>query len=331
MRKAKVAAFIIGGVSTCIFGGALSIYTTAPTVSSVAPINDFENIYEVKSEELVNVAAVTSIRTTPQTTTSNINFSYKLRTTAVSSSSSTTAVVTAVTTSITTADALPFEENTYETTEIPEINYDDDSEDEWLNSNSEYDFEYEYEYGFVDMAAPVSEDESEKKTEKSEIYETPVEEATAETETEPLEVEPETEFTEYEEEVPTEEYVEETEPEIIDEISNSLPVSDEDYIILCNAVAHEAGCAWISVNEKALVVEVIMNRVYSSNYPNSIAGVLSQPNQFTGSASYLYLGKFSSYVNQDVEDAIALYFNNPDSFSEGYIGFYGDGYRNYFY
>ena len=55
MRKAKVAAIIVGGVSTCIFGGLFGVYATAPIVSQVAPSQDVENIYEVKSEELAYI------------------------------------------------------------------------------------------------------------------------------------------------------------------------------------------------------------------------------------------------------------------------------------
>ena len=64
-----------------------------------------------------------------------------------------------------------------------------------------------------------------------------------------------------------------------------IPITDEEYIILCNAVANEAGSDWISVYDKARVVEVIMNRVHSSLFPNTIYGVLAQPFQFEGSYS----------------------------------------------
>ena len=108
-------------------------------------------------------------------------------------------------------------------------------------------------------------------------------------------------------------------------------ITDSEYVILCNAVAHEAGSNWISTYDKAKVVEVIMNRVYSPLYPNSILDVLVQHNQFTGSESYVYLGTYSSYVSDDVKAAVDLYFSDPSSFSHGYFGFYGDGVHNYFY
>ena len=110
----------------------------------------------------------------------------------------------------------------------------------------------------------------------------------------------------------------------------TIPLSDSEYIALCNAVAHEAGCNWISTRDKANVVEVIMNRVYSSLFPNSVIEVLTQQNQFTGAESYAYLGYFTSDVSQDVIDAVALYFSDQSSFNEGYLYFYGDGYQNHF-
>lgn len=133
---------------------------------------------------------------------------------------------------------------------------------------------------------------------------------------------------------PTETYVEpETEPVVIDVDVNegTLPISDEDYILLCNAVAHEAGCNWISTEDKAKVVEVIMNRVNSSSFPNTIYGVITQPYQFSGSYSYANLTTYTSYVSQSVKDAVTLYFTQPESFTQGYIGFWGDGYSNHFY
>ena len=110
-----------------------------------------------------------------------------------------------------------------------------------------------------------------------------------------------------------------------------LPITDEEYIILCNAVANEAGSDWISVYDKARVVEVIMNRVNSGLFPNTIYGVLAQPYQFEGSYSYVNLGTFSGIVNDSVKEAVNLYFSSPGSFSEGFLYFYGDGYQNYFY
>ncbi|MDE5936317.1 MAG: cell wall hydrolase, partial [Ruminococcus sp.] len=110
-----------------------------------------------------------------------------------------------------------------------------------------------------------------------------------------------------------------------------LPITDSEYILLCNAVANEAGSSWIGLYEKGNVVEVIMNRVNSPLYPNTIIEVITQVNQFTGSENYAYLGTYSQYVTDEVKEAVNLYFNEPSSFSHNYFGFYGDGFQNYFY
>lgn len=111
---------------------------------------------------------------------------------------------------------------------------------------------------------------------------------------------------------------------------NGLPISESDYILLCNVVGHEAGSSWISDYDKALVVEVVMNRVNSPLYPNTIFGVITQPNQFSGCSSYCYLTTFSQHVTESVKNAVKLYFSDPSQFSHGYYSFWGDGRRNYF-
>ena len=74
-----------------------------------------------------------------------------------------------------------------------------------------------------------------------------------------------------------------------------------------------------------------MNRVHSNLFPNTIYGVLAQPYQFEGSYTYVNLGNYSGIVTDKVKEAVDLYFSSPESFSEGYLYFYGDGYQNYFY
>lgn len=107
-------------------------------------------------------------------------------------------------------------------------------------------------------------------------------------------------------------------------------ISESDYILLCNAVGHEYGSNWVSIQDKALVVEVIMNRVNSASFPSTIYGVLTQPYQFSGAWSYVNLGCFSYQVTQSVKDSVLYYFQHPDEFTHGYLSFNGDGYRNYF-
>lgn len=149
--------------------------------------------------------------------------------------------------------------------------------------------------------------------------------------TEPFEVPEEWFYVEedvyYEEPV----YEEYTEPEVTDTyVSDTSYVSESDFILLCNAVAHEAGSNWIDIYSKANVVEVIMNRVNSPLYPNTVYEVLTQPYQFEGSGSYVNMSSYSYEVTDSVIAAVNLYFNEPYSFMNGYFSFYGDGYQNYF-
>lgn len=112
--------------------------------------------------------------------------------------------------------------------------------------------------------------------------------------------------------------------------SNFKNVSDADYILLCNCVAHEAGSNSISKVEKAKVVEVIMNRVADPRFPSSIRGVITQKGQFEGSSSYSSLTDFSSKVTTLVKESVNYYFSNKSEFNHGYLYFYGDGKRNHF-
>lgn len=123
-----------------------------------------------------------------------------------------------------------------------------------------------------------------------------------------------------------------TEPETTTVITTSeLPIDEADYILLCNCVAHEAGANNISVYNKALVVEVVMNRVNDSRWPDTISGVITQKYQFTGSSTYAYLGTYSKKVTDSVKEAVNLYFEDPSQFNHGYTGFRGDGSQNYFH
>lgn len=285
MRKAKVAALIAGGVSTCLFGGLLGVYATSPVVSSVAPENDANKVYDLDNEELANIAAVTSISTTAVTTTSR-------------------STTTTTTTSATTTMAETTTEAIVVTTEAATIGGSAEA--------------VQAEAAFIE--------------EPTEVYEAPVY------------VEPETEaptepVIEEIAEAPAEEnsniHVEEiTEPVIPTDIPvdtpDALPISDIDYVMLCNAVGNEAGSQWISVTEKAYVVEVIMNRVYSSEYPDDIRSVLLQRNQFSGANGYINYRSFTNRVTDAVEEAVKLYFSNPELFEQGYMRFYGDGQRNHF-
>lgn len=141
-----------------------------------------------------------------------------------------------------------------------------------------------------------------------------------------------------EEPVVTEAPAEETQPaeseeEPVEEVSSGrkVQVTDEEYIWLCNVVGHEYGSDWIPIEEKAKVVEAVMNRVNDPRFPNTIWGVLTQPYQFSGLEWTLYLGTFSYQVTDSVKAAVDLYLEHPEQFNHGYNSFWGDGSMNHFY
>lgn len=100
--------------------------------------------------------------------------------------------------------------------------------------------------------------------------------------------------------------------------------------MLCNCVAYEYGANWVSDYEKGKVVEVIMNRVNSNRFPNTIYTVLTQPYQFSGVYNYINLGTYSNKVTDSVKRAVNLYFSDPGLYNQGYLFFEGDGTWNYF-
>lgn len=125
-------------------------------------------------------------------------------------------------------------------------------------------------------------------------------------------------------------YVEEYSEPITEYEETTLSISESEFIMLCNVVGHEYGSDWVPIYDKALVVEVVMNRVNSPSYPNTIYEVLTAPYQFSGAWGYVNLGTYSYQVTESVKEAVNYYFNNPDQFQHGYLTFSGDGYQNYF-
>lgn len=177
--------------------------------------------------------------------------------------------------------------------------------------------------------APVVEEVPETVTEQ--YYEEPVYEEVPVYE-EPEYVESEPVYEEQPEETSSEEPApaEDTQEEEQDN-GRKIQVTDEEYIWLCNVVGHEYGANWISEYEKAKVVEVVMNRVNDPRFPNTIWGVLTQPNQFSGLEWTLYLGTYSYQVTPSVMAAVDMYLEHPEDFNHGYLGFWGDGSMNHFY
>ena len=104
-------------------------------------------------------------------------------------------------------------------------------------------------------------------------------------------------------------------------------LTDYEYIMLCNAVAYEAGSDWIPTSEKAKVAEVIMNRVVSPDFPNTIYDVLTQEGQFVGVWNYVTLTDYSYKVTEDVKSAVTMALES-DYINHGYLVFEGDGTQN---
>lgn len=105
-----------------------------------------------------------------------------------------------------------------------------------------------------------------------------------------------------------------------------LPITDYERTLLRNVVAREYGSDWVSVYDKACVVAVVINRVNSPLFPNTIEGVLTQPYQFSG---YYACGYEWSNVTDSVREAVDYYFAHPEEFGN-WLYFWGDGYQNHF-
>ena len=111
-------------------------------------------------------------------------------------------------------------------------------------------------------------------------------------------------------------------------VGSVYTVTKSEYILLCNLLGREYGANWVTEAEKAKVIECVMNRVYSKDFPNTVRGVLGQRNQFTGA---LKLGdsKYTRKVTQSVKTAVLNYLNGAYK-NHGYRFYYGDGRRNHF-
>ncbi len=310
MREAKLAASVFGVITACLIGGGAVAYNAAPQVSTrdnfeiVEPAYNGMTLTAETSEE--NKTAITEPAKEKTETTKKTANAVKLSYIATSADTATAATAVAQTFQSVTETTLQI--TTQAVSAAPTTAYTTENYDwQWTEPQTTT--------VYTEPETPVTTPETN--------YEQPTE--------------PET-VTEPEAETTTEEYSEpDTEPATEDAVvtvpdspASGLPISESDFILLCNVVAHEAGSHWIGSYEKAYVAEVVMNRVYSPLYPNTVYGVLTQPYQFSGSSAYVNLGTYSGYVTESVKEAVRLYFTEPDSFTQGYMSFYGDGVRNYF-
>ncbi len=300
MRKAKVAAIVVGIAASCLLGGFAVVEAATVTLddSSAAECAVLVPETEPVTEETETAATVTSIETNAAAATSTeatvTTMSSETTETQISTEAETT--TQAVTTNAPAA-TVAVQAPVYEAKKTP-----------------------------APEPVVVETKPAVVATQVVTVYTEPAKPAETQTEAVVMEAPPMPEQPVEPETVPV------TVPDTAPAVSPVAAgvISESDYILLCNAVGHEAGGASVSVPDKALVVEVIMNRVYSPNYPNTIYGVLTQKLQFSGSSKYVDLGTYSGKVNADVKAAVDLYFADPSVFNHGYLSFTGDGTRNYF-
>lgn len=69
------------------------------------------------------------------------------------------------------------------------------------------------------------------------------------------------------------------------EASNTKRISFNDLFLLSKIIQAEAGSDWLSDEWKMCVGEVVLNRVSSPEFPNTIQEVLAQPGQYYGEDS----------------------------------------------
>lgn len=134
-----------------------------------------------------------------------------------------------------------------------------------------------------------------------------------------------------EEELPTEEVaVEETADDeiVVEDTPLTMPLSEQDYILIANVVSHEAGSSWISTYERTQIVAAIMNRVADTRFPSTVDEVVHQPGQMFDVPYYRV--DYSGIGYEPIDEAIALYFSSPSDY--GSINCWcGNGTNNYFY
>jgi spore germination cell wall hydrolase CwlJ-like protein len=109
--------------------------------------------------------------------------------------------------------------------------------------------------------------------------------------------------------------------------STDIGITQAEFYMLANLVAHEYGADWVATADKAKVVMTVMNRVRSDRFPNTIRGVILQRNQYCWVPDSYYWRR----VTQDCKDAVTYYFTHQSEFSTNLYSFWGDGRKNHFY
>ncbi len=111
------------------------------------------------------------------------------------------------------------------------------------------------------------------------------------------------------------------------------PYTNYEVYLIARTIAGEA-LITNSDTEMAAVAWCILNRVDSDRYPDTIEGVVTQANQFTG---YWRDKEYSEHVEWLVEDVLERWYAEKDKVAEvgrvlpkEYVHFIGDGLHNYF-
>lgn len=108
-------------------------------------------------------------------------------------------------------------------------------------------------------------------------------------------------------------------------------ITEEERIFLCNTVGTEYGADWVSLYDKAMVVDTVMTRVeqgcWTNGLDSTVYNVLTAPNQYN---PWYAEGYYHDCVTQSCIDAVEYYFQHRDEFPH-YTSFWGDGVENHFY
>ena len=293
----------------CMFSDEMSV-----SVNANAPVlSENEQIIDETTETTTTVALLSSTTTTTTkavetttsttTTTTSTGVTTETTSTTVGTTTGTTSEITTTTTvcvlerkiDTVTDEYIIIEELVFEEAEIDLCEYEE-----------EYLYDAEEETTTVSTTTAASATSTTKTSTTEEVTE---EETTTTTE------------------IIEEDYYEEEEYEEV----STLPITEDERILLCNLVGREYGQDYISTYEKAKVVAVVMNRVRAGSaagFADTIYGVLTQPYQFSG---YYVCYEYTWQVTDSVIEAVDYYFNHTDEFSSTILYFYGDGYYNYFY
>lgn len=129
-------------------------------------------------------------------------------------------------------------------------------------------------------------------------------------------------------------------------VKDGLKLSYDDYIMICSVVQGETAGASLEWSE--LVAEVIKNRIQSSEFPDTVYEVLTQPNQFDAIQNYYngidinsvtYQAVTNVFTNKDYLTAHRLdgatYYCNPDILDDSIVAWFDDNltttYDAYYY